>query len=124
MEPSGTSLPSILTPGTMWRSNTFFSSALFAISLLSESTGTLSKAALVGAKTVKGPAPARFSIMTAAIRAATLLPGLLTAVGALVGVLGMVLMFGLRRWWPGWAWWGRGGRTGRLLWSPRMGRGL
>ena len=73
---------------------------------------TLSKAALVGAKTVKGPAPARFSIMPAAFRAvwrvekcsfsaimaATLFPGLLTATGALVGVLGMALMLGLRRW--------------------------
>ena len=32
-----------------------------------------------------------------AIRAATLFPGLLTAIGALVGVLGMALTFGLRR---------------------------
>lgn len=72
---------------------------------------TLSKAALVGANTVKGPAPARFSIMPAALRAvwrvekcsfsaimaATLLPGFWTATGALVGALGMALMFGLRR---------------------------
>ena len=61
---------------------------------------------------MKGPAPARFSIMPAAFRAvwrvekcsfsaimaATLFPGLLTATGALVGGLGMALMLGLRRW--------------------------
>merc|ERR1719195_2149430 len=53
----------------MWRSSTFTSSSLLAISLFRLSTGTLSKAALVGANKVKGPAAARRSIMPAAFSA-------------------------------------------------------
>lgn len=67
--PLGTAAPSILTPGTMCLSSTLINSALSPINLFRLSTGTLSKAALVGAKTVNGPGAASLSIMPAALRA-------------------------------------------------------
>ena len=106
---------------------------------------TLSKAALVGAKRVKGPAAARRSIMPAAfsavcsvekcsfsaIRAATLLAAGWGAAGAgagrgcLVGAWGSRLGLGRRKLGPGRRRAGRatGARSGRLLWRPRTGRG-
>jgi len=69
VDPLGMFLPDILVPGTTWRRRTAFRAFLSARSLLRESTGTLSKAEFVGAKTVKGPWPERVSRRSAAFRA-------------------------------------------------------
>merc|ERR1712025_835456 len=52
VEPFGTSLPSSFLPGMTCLSRTFLKASLSPKSPLSVSTGTLSKAALVGAKMV------------------------------------------------------------------------
>jgi len=109
--PWGMALPASLVPGTTWRRRTAFRAFLSSRSLLRESTGTLSKAELVGAKSVKGPAPSRVSRRSAAFRAVkrvekcsfpsssafSVFPDVRTT-GFLIGACGIVLMLGLGCW--------------------------
>jgi len=69
VDPLGMAFPARLVPGTTCLSSTAFRAFLSSRSLLRESTGTLSKAELVGANSVKGPSPDRVSNKSAAFRA-------------------------------------------------------
>jgi len=69
VEPLGMVFPSRLVPGTTCLNNTAFRAFLSSRSLLRESTGTLSKAELVGANTVNGPWPDKVSTRSAAFSA-------------------------------------------------------
>jgi len=68
--PSGIAVPCMLSPGTTCLSKVAFSFSLLAMRAFKSFMSTLSKAELVGAKSVKGPSPARVSKSSAALSAA------------------------------------------------------